>query len=430
MPKLQLLASSSNSGRKRITTDENMTRQTEQEQIAAAMAAFTPGEVATPYRDEIAQILTHTKDMSDGIFAIIQNWKKGFLAQAQPHDKSNPVGQDYENYSKPIIVPTEMLRRAGLGELAHRLYEIVIRITDQHCRSPGPDLHRGALYANFGITNLEQGHFEIGLSWLLAAANEDIRFNRIHCVEESYAWDIYGQWVNSTFLKMLPRDALSFVSNRLGTTIGSADLMEMLSALAGNGDLNLLRGVVEYETVRGRSDYMGHAVRFGALRDLATLFEVLLKRIGENHVDPNVQFEFAASPMLGNIVHYMHYTGKPSNPSTTYKEGLFWNSISKQTNELEGIKAGFDFVKDFATNSISDVHTYISSTTLLDAARADEEAVAKRILVAYRLRNETSHSYIPEDPGMIAHADELRLWLLQAIFYSYFWFTRTGQVTL
>lgn len=407
-----------------------MTPKTEQEQIAEAMAVFTSGEVVTPYRNEIARVLTHTNNMSNGISEIIQHWKEDFLAHALPHDKSNPAGQDYENYSKPIIVPTEILRLSGHRELAHRLYEVVIRITDQHCQPPGPDLHRGALYANYGITNLEQGHFELGLSWLLAAANEDFRFKRISSVPGGYAWDIYGQWVNSRIMKQLPAGALSFVETRLGATIGLPEFMEMLKALVGNGDLNLLRGVIDYETVRGRNDYMGHAVRFGALRDLATLFEILLKRIGEKHIDPNVQSEFAASPTLGKIVHLMHYTGNPSNPSITHKEGLFWNSVCKQTDELEGIRAGFDFVKNFTTHSISDVHTYISSTPLLDAARADAEAVAKRILVAYRLRNETSHSYLPEDPGMIAHSDELRLWLLQAIFYAYFWFTKTGQVKL
>lgn len=76
------------------------------------------------------------------------------------------------------------------------------------------------------------------------------------------------------------------------------------------------------------------------------------------------------------------------------------------------------------------MHHYLNSTVLLDAAWADQEAVAKRMLLSYRLRNETSHSFKPEDPGIVAHADDLQLWLLQSIFYAYFWFTRTGQVTL
>lgn len=420
-----------------------MTQKTEQEQIAEAMAAFTSAEVATPYRDEIARVFMHTNDMSNGISAIIQYWKKDFLAHAQPHDKSNPAGQDYEDYSKPIIVPTEMLHRIGLGELAHRLYEIVIRITDQHCQPPGPDLHRGALYANYGITNLEQGHFELGLSWLLAAANEDLRFNRITSVPGGYAWDIYSQWVDSRIIKQLPVGALSFVETRLGASIGLVELMQMLKALSGNGDLNLLRGVIDFESVRGRNDYMGHSIRFAALRDLATLFEVLLKRIGSQHNDPRVGIAFGGSPMLANIIHFMHYPPKTKKntweriiawfvptPPTMYSEGIFWNAIRKETDVLEGIKKGFNYVKNFGKNSISDVWNYIQSTTLLDAARASDEEVAKRFLLAYRMRNHTSHSYTPLDPGIIANADELHRWLLQSIFYAYFWFTRTGQVTL
>ncbi len=107
-----------------------------------------------------------------------------------------------------------------------------------------------------------------------------------------------------------------------------------------------------------------------------------------------------------------------------------WNSVRKQTDELEAIKGGFDYVKDCNAHSIADVWQYLSTTMLLDVRRADQEAVGKRMLLSYRLRNETSHSFKPQDPGMTAHADEFRLWLLQSIFYAYFWFTGTGQVTL
>lgn len=412
-----------------------MAKKTPAEEIAEQMqesaALYERMEAdAVPYRAEMRDVLNHLNGMGDGVSRIVEQWRNDYLNKSKPHDKANPPGQDYEDYSRPIIIPTEMIRRVGFSELAHRLYGLVVRLTDEHCQPPGPDLHRGALYANYGITHLEQGHFELGLSWLLAAANEDFRFNRIPAVPGGYAWEIYGQWVNSTVLKAFPPDALSFVATRLGVTLGLNELMEMLKALAGNGDLNLLTGVVEYESVRGRMDYMGHSIRFTCLRDLATLFEVLLKRIGENHVDGNVQTAFSASPMAGNIVHYMHYTGNPANPATAYKEGLFWNSIQKQTDELEAIKAGFDYVKDFNGHSIADVRQYLQGTVLLDAARADEEAVGKRMLLSYRLRNQTSHSFKPEDPGIVAHADEFRLWLLQAIFYAYFWFTRTGQVTL
>lgn len=54
--------------------------------------------------------------------------------------------------------------------------------------------------------------------------------------------------------------------------------------------------------------------------------------------------------------------------------------------------------------------------------------MAKRYLLAYRLRNETSHSFNPTAPGMVAHAAEFRIWLLQTVFYTYFYFRDTGQV--
>ena len=413
-----------------------MTAKTPQEEIAEQMQQsadlFERMETQkVPYRAEIRSVLTDLRAMNDGIAKIVLQWKADYLAKAKAHDKSKPnAGQDYEDYSTPIITPTEMIRKVGFSELAHRLYKQVVRLTDEHCQPPGPDLHRGALYANFGITHLELGHFELGISWLLAAANEDFRFNRIPSVPGGYSWDIYEQWVKAAVLKALPPDAITFVASRLGIKIGLAEVMEMLKGLAGNGDLNLLNGVVEYESVRGRQDYMGHSIRFTCLRDLATLFEVLLKRIGEKHVDPNVRAAFSASPMAAKIIHFMHYTGKLSNPATTYKEGLLWNSVQKQTDELEAIKAGFDYVADFNAHSIADVRAYLNSTVLLDAARTDQEAVGKRLLLSYRLRNETSHSFSPQDAGIVAHADEFRLWLLQSIFYAYFWFTRTGQVTL
>ncbi len=424
-----------------------MTAKTPAEEIAQQMqesaALFQRMEEQhVPYRGEIREVLAHLNGMSEGISRIVEQWKTEYLAHAKAHDKSNPPGQDYEDYSTSIIGPTDMIRQFGFSELSHRLYALVIRLTDQHCQPPGPDLHRGALYADYGITHLEQGHFELGISWLLAAANEDFRFNRIPAVPGGYAWEIYGQWVDSAVFKKLHPDALSFVAHRLGITIGLAELMEMLKALAGNGDLNLLRGVVEYESVRGRADYMGHSVRFSCLRDLATLFEVLLKRIGERHNDPKVQSAFSGSPMLAHIVHFMHYSKKPKPslwqkiktwlfpPPPAYSEGLFWNSVRKDTGVLEGIKNGFNYVKNFGSHSINDVRTYLQTHTLLHATRADEEAVAKRMLLSYRLRNQTSHSFKPEDPGIIAHADEFQLWLLQSIFYAYFWFTRTGQVTL
>jgi hypothetical protein len=350
-------------------------------------------------------------------------WKNEHLATA-----TGSQGVDFDAYAKPIIIVAESLRQNQMRSTTRRIYEVAIRLVDQHCANQGIDLHRGALYANYGISLLEQDQFELGISWLLAAAKEDVRFGRIADIHGSYAWSqagIYGQWVDVAIFKKLPPNAIPFVATRLATNIGLPDVMAMLRSLAGNGDLNLLRGIVEYEYVRGRTDFIGHSVRFTCLRDLATLFEVLLKQIGEKHGDPQVRAAFGNSPMLGNIIHHMHHRA-----GAAYSPGLFWNAVRQDTNVVDGIANGFDFVKDFTNHSINDVWTYLQSHVLLNAARAQDEEVAKRMLLSYRLRNQTSHSFKPEDPGIVAHADELQLWLLQAIFYAYFWFTRTGQVTL
>jgi hypothetical protein len=68
---------------------------------------------------------------------------------------------------------------------------------------------------------------------------------------------------------------------------------------------------------------------------------MLPKLTGEKHVDGNVWNALSYSPIAGNIVHYMHYTGNPASPATAYQEGLFWNSVRKQTDELLAIKSGF-----------------------------------------------------------------------------------------
>jgi hypothetical protein len=55
------------------------------------------------------------------------------------------------------------------------------------------------------------------------------------------------------------------------------------------------------------------------------------------------------------------------------------------------------------------------------SANGDSDDLAKRLLLAHRLRNETSHGFNPSDARIEAHAEEFRLWLLQAIFNMYFW---------
>jgi len=389
-------------------------------------------EQPNPYRAELIQLMRATDHAESLVSHIVDRWKVEFLAPAVAHDKDHPhAGQDYENYSKSLIIPTDVMRRRGQKELAHRIFFHAVEATDKHCKDTGVDLHRGALYADLAITYLERKQHELGLSWLLAAANEDLRFNRIQNNYESFALSddgILGEWVEKSVQPAIPADVMSFVNSKLGKAYGTDQLMEILRSLAGQGDLNLFAGIINFQDMKGRTDYIGHSVRFTCLRDLATLFEVLLKRIGNDHADAAVKTKFNNdSPMLADMIHFMHYQNKPTAANKHLKsEGVFWNSVEKRDDLLNGIFAGFTFVKNFKTNSIAAVRGYLDTNTLC-AAHTDSDAIAKRFLLAYRIRNETSHGFTPLDTGMIAHAEEFRLWLLQAIFYLYFWARNSGQ---
>jgi hypothetical protein len=271
------------------------------------------------------------------------------------------------------------------------------------------------------------------LSWLLASANEDVRFNRVVAVHDRYALSdegIFGQWVRKEIMPVLASDVLGFVNGQLGTAYGFPDVMRVLRSLTGTGDMNILSGIVNFSDMHGRGDYVGHSVRFTCIRDLATLTEVLLKRIGKDHADAAVKAKFTAGPMMAKMIHHMHYQHGPDNPNPALKavrtEGLFWNSVRHQNDLIAGIDAGFNTVKNFAGVTIADVRTYVDTTALSAVPNAD--AMAKRYLLAYRLRNETSHSFNPTAPGMVAHAAEFRGWLLQTIFSTYFYFRDSGQV--
>ena len=84
-------------------------------------------------------------------------WKRDFLLPAKGHDKANPAGQDYEDYSKHLIAAAEMLRQQPeFRSLAHHVYLVAVEMADKHCAEKGIDLHRGALDANLAITYFER----------------------------------------------------------------------------------------------------------------------------------------------------------------------------------------------------------------------------------------------------------------------------------
>lgn len=409
------------------------------ERQMAEVSAVLARQEPHPYRDLVVRLMWAVAEVGDLADEIGARWHAEHLTAAKPPGQLVPPGYDFDGYARPLIVVAEMLRKqVAFKGLAHRIYEVAVRLTDRHCADTGTDLHRGALYADLAITYFERGQYELGLSWLLAAANEDLRFGRVTTIYDSFGLSddgIFGQWVQGHLLPAVPAAVLDFVNGQLGTAYSFPDVMRCLRAFAGHGDLNLLAGVMNFAAMEGRTDYLAHSVRFTCLRDLATLVEVLLKRVGAGHTDPAVQAEFADGPMLACIIHHMHYQYKPGQRSAdpTLKAakaaGLFWNSSHQRGDLLTGIDVGFATVKDFAGTTIAAVKTYLDTHTLV-AGKTSEDELAKRVLLAYRLRNDTSHGIRPTDPGMVAHAAWFRTVLLQMVFYTYFHFCDSGQSTL
>lgn len=392
-------------------------------------------ETPNPYREELTQFLLAGSAVNGWADQIIARWKAEYLAGAVAHDKEHPnAGQDYENYSKALIVPIDAIRKRGFKELAHLVFLHAVEASDKHCQEKGVDLHRGALYADLAITYLERKQHEMGLSWLLAAANEDLRFNRVAEIYRSFAMSdkgILGEWVTKHVQPAVPADVMAFVNAKLGKAYGGDELMKMLRSLAGKGDLNLLAGIINFKDMEGRTDYVGNSIRLTCLRDLATLFEVLLKQIGKNHADAAVKSKYTTgSPMLANMLYMMHYQQYPLTAANRHlhSEGIFRNSVQTRQDILDAIEVGFPTTKDSTNHDMVAVRTYLHGNNL--SANGDTDDLAKRFLLAHRLRNETSHGFNPSDAGIVAHAEEFRTWLLQAIFYLYFWARDTGQAAI
>lgn len=94
---------------------------------------------------------------------------------------------------------------------------------------------------------------------------------------------------------------------------------------------------------------------------------------------------------------------------------------------LEAIDGGINFCGN-PRNALDDVWRYLNTSTLsFQDAAAD--AVAKRVLLIYRLRNETSHNLDPSNPAIVPHYDDFWLWSIEALM-TFFWTTTTGAVNL
>jgi hypothetical protein len=136
------------------------------------------------------------------------------------------------------------------------------------------------------------------------------------------------------------------------------------------------------------------------------------------------------SPMLAGMLYMMHYQHYPLTAANRHlhSEELFRNSVQTRQDILDAIEAGFPITKDSTNHDMAAVRAYLHGNNL--SANGDTDDLAKRLLLAHRLRNETSHGFNPSDVGIVAYAEEFRLWLLQAIFYMYFWARDSGQAAI
>lgn len=386
----------------------------------------------SPFRDDFVRLKRNIDDLFEIVNQIGQRWKNDYLEQANPN---NP---DLDEYAKPIIVFAEIIRKyKPLISLVQLIYEKSIELTENHCEKNNIDLHRGALYANLAITFLEQMRYKKALPWLHAAAKQDIDHrDDASTNDDSYAFSksgIFRQWLDSHVIPLMPTGVLSFVNNHLGSSYTNKDVKEFIDWLSGRGDLHLISSLLDYNEVSNRNDYHAYSVRLSSIRDLATLFEVVFKQIGVKHNDTNVQANFIEPPTLAGLICHMHFQKKLKqrrrNPAhnSDRQEGLFHNSLLPNDDLLDAIDSEIDYCAGQAHN-VGDVWTHLNSITLSTNNMVNE--TGKRILLAYKLRNTTSHSFNPTDPDMVTHYDDFRLWLLQSVFFIYFWVKHEGYASV
>jgi hypothetical protein len=156
--------------------------------------------------------------------------------------------------------------------------------------------------------------------------------------------------------------------------------------------------------------------------------------LGDAHKDATVTAAFANPPSLARLLCHMHYrdqlSARRQNPALNANKapGLFHNSMTGWPALLDTIDAGIDFCAGRA-NNCDQVWQHLNGNTLNGNDHA-ADAAAKRFLLAYKLRNQTSHTLNPIDPAIVPHYDDFHLWLLQAVLLAYFWAKQTGDMNL
>lgn len=387
------------------------------------------------FQTYLGDLVRNTSSTYDTLNELVGRWKRDYLDSASPGVTDDPTLDDF---AKPVIAVAEILRHQGHLSLAQRVYLKAIEFADQRCVDKGINLHRGALYANLAITYLDMGQYGPGLPWLHAGAQQDFDHRSgLVSLYDTYAFSdsgIFGQWLENIVLPKLPPAVLGFVDTHLGLKLTPSQLKGFFRWAAGAGDLGVVSGIVDFATVGNAQDMHSHSVRLTCLRSLATFFEVALKKLGTQHKDASVAAEFADPPMLAGIICHTHFVPpdprkRRSHPRAVTKTttGIFHNSKTCLPSLIDAVDAGIDTCADKA-RTLVDVMTYLKATTL-STSTSDNE-VAKRFLCAYKVRNLTSHTFAPSDPGTSPCYGDARTWTLQAILWLYSWALQSGDVTL
>lgn len=350
-------------------------------------------------------------------------------------EKTLSINGKPDKYVEPILNLTRIIRRMQLTEVPMNLYSKSIDRIEKHCHDHGIErLHRGGIYASYAIAYFEQGNMPLGMAYLYSAALEDIPTYQVRDIHETYALGptgIFGDWLNEV-LQKLPSGCLPSINNVLTGTYAVSDVQEFCLWSARQADLRLVQAIIDYDGAKGRVDDHSASVRLTCLRELAGFFEVLWKRFGSMHRDPQVSAIFAEPPMLARLICHMHFidsiSNRRSNPTLRANKahGLLWNNIEQCPEVLDAIDDHIDYCKP--SYSLSNVWLRLSTTTL-SPTTVTADYVAKRFLLTYRIRNDTAHKFEPMDPTFLAHSDEFFAWLLEANIYLYLWVKETRQVT-
>jgi len=362
----------------------------------------------------------------------IHLWREASLVATLPHPS------DPDEYAGPVIQVAELLRRRGLISINTALYCRALEEITAFESKFGVKLHRGAINANLAISHLQAGRYDLGVIWLHAAAQEDLTNLGITDPLDSYAlreFGIYGQFLDRYVLRLLPNSISIFISDHLGASLTNSDFMYLYRWLAGSGDINLISSVLEFNAVSMYSDPHSDSVRFICLRNLATLFEILWKRIGSLHLDPMVRVRFVSPPTFAGLICHMHFQDSRSkrrhDPTLNSRKtvGLLWNSIA-QSPILQEIDRAIDYCAG-DQHSLTDVWNYLQTgATSVPTQTPTAIAVSQRFLLAYKMRNITSHEFCPQDNAIKLHHTDMHEWLLQSIFYLFFWAKLTHQAGL